>query len=77
MSRIEGALQFIRGVDGVDAALIGVNDEPQLRECVAAFRGNAAARVDYSSIASSRESLLNPATWPARQATTEGAACRS
>lgn len=76
LSRLEGALQFIRGVEGVDAALIGVNDEPQLRQCIAAFRGNAASRIDFSAVACSRDSLLNPATWPAKHIATESATCR-
>jgi aryl-alcohol dehydrogenase-like predicted oxidoreductase len=76
LSRLEGALQFIRTVDGVDVALIGVNDEPQLRDCVAAFRGSASAQIDFSVLSCSRDSLLDPSTWPDNSRAKDIAACQ-
>lgn len=74
LNRLEGALQFIRGVELVDAALIGVTAEAQLRDCISAFRASHGSAADFSEIACSRQSLLNPASWPGRQHLKESAA---
>ena len=76
MGRLEGALQFIRGVGLVDVALIGVNAEAQLRDCISAFRAGGGV-TDFSEIACSRESLLNPASWPTKEQLKGTAACGS
>lgn len=77
MSRLEGALQFIRGVALVDVALVGVNAETQLQDCVSAFRSRQGDAADFSELACSRESLLNPASWPDREQIRGIAACGS
>lgn len=77
LSRLQGALRFIRGVEPLDAALVGVNDEVQLRECLAAFRGEAATTIDFGAAACNREELLNPAAWPANATQRGDAACAS
>lgn len=64
ISRLQGALQFIRGVDLVDVALVGVTSHEQLQECIGVFEHPPAAPSDYAALASRDDILLNPSKWP-------------
>lgn len=74
LSPVEGALSFIRQVEAVDVALVGVNCPAQLRECISAFSIARTTEADFSQVACHNETLLNPAQWPASQPSNLGAA---
>lgn len=64
LSRIQGALQFIGGIDCVDVALLGVASSAQLEECIGVLGRNPSDLPDFSQVACNDEILLNPSKWP-------------
>ena len=64
IGRLQGALQFIGGVEFVDVALVGVASREQLEECVGLFARARDDRPDFSTVACTDEVLLNPSKWP-------------
>jgi aryl-alcohol dehydrogenase-like predicted oxidoreductase len=67
LSPVEGALSFIRQVEAVDVALVGVNCPAHLQECISAFSSARTMEADFSQAACHNETLLNPALWPVSQ----------
>lgn len=63
-SPLEGALGFIKGIPGVDVALIGVTSASQLRDCVAAYQRGC--ELDLRTYACSDDSLIDPRRWRSR-----------
>lgn len=65
LSPLKGALAFIRNVEQVDVALVGVASRAQLQECIEAVHAGQTVEADFSEVACHNEMLLNPALWPA------------
>ncbi len=64
LSPLEGALSFMRHVEQVDVALVGVSCRAQMQECIRAFHVARKSITDFSAAACHNEMLLNPASWP-------------
>lgn len=65
LTQLEGALQFIKSVEGLDAVIIGVNNSQQLMENIAAWRRTPIKPIDmFSRFAMSNEALVDPSNWP-------------
>jgi aryl-alcohol dehydrogenase-like predicted oxidoreductase len=61
---LEAALSFVREVEEIDVALVGVTSRAQLEACLTALRAARPAKADFSRVACNNERLLNPASWP-------------
>lgn len=64
LSPLEGALSFLRDLEEVDVALVGVTCRAELQGCLDAFRAAQKTKADFSAVACRNERLLNPALWP-------------
>ena len=67
LSPVEGALGFLRRLDGPDVLLVGVTNEKQLRDNIAAFKSAEALNQDYSRFAVEEKEMVNPQLWELRQ----------
>lgn len=61
---LEGALSFARSLAGVGTVLVGVTSLAELLELLSAWT-QANHQLDFSSLACTDETVLNPALWPA------------
>ena len=66
LSPVEGALGFLRGLDGPDVLLVGVTNEKQLRDNIEAFKSAEALNQDYSRFAVEEKEMVNPQLWKIR-----------
>lgn len=62
MTPAQAALEFVIGLDEVDAVICGINDSIQLRELIASS-GRVAGSHDFSHFAVSDERIINPTNW--------------
>jgi aryl-alcohol dehydrogenase-like predicted oxidoreductase len=60
-SPLEASLGFVKHLDDVDVALIGVNSQAQMQECLGAY--DRAAPLDLTRFASDDLELLDPRRW--------------
>jgi aryl-alcohol dehydrogenase-like predicted oxidoreductase len=63
MSRVDGALAFIRQADAVDCAIVGVQSVKELGELVAASNASARTPIDFGRFAVADEDLILPPRW--------------
>ena len=63
------ALGFVKALDEVDSAIVGVTRLEELEEIVAAWRSASASLEECSALACDDEALVNPASWKLRAAT--------
>jgi aryl-alcohol dehydrogenase-like predicted oxidoreductase len=61
LSPLQACLAFVRGTTEIDAAIVGVTTEAELRECLAAFED--AADFDGANYQCDDPLVLNPALW--------------
>src|SRR5262249_10927109 len=60
-SSLEAALGFVKYLDEVDVAVIGVNSGTELQACIEAYE--RAPRLDLAGFASSETELVDPRLW--------------
>ena len=66
LSRAGGALAFLRGLETIDEIIVGVTDEQQLQELLAAFRQPIPPELDFQVFAWNDEAMLDPSRWHAK-----------
>ncbi|GGJ64217.1 aryl-alcohol dehydrogenase-like predicted oxidoreductase [Anoxybacillus voinovskiensis] len=62
LSRLEGAIHFVKQIDEVDRIVVGVDHVQQFIEIIEAYNKNI-PRIDFSSFAMEDEDILNPSLW--------------
>lgn len=63
LSRLLAALQFIKGVEGVDAVVVGVCSVEELAQVVETFESAQAGHPRFREFAISDERFVNPSHW--------------
>ena len=64
MSKLDLAIQFIKSIDGVDSAIVGVTDTNQLKEIVHSFSLNSSLnKLEFTKLAINNSNFVNPSKW--------------
>ncbi len=63
LSPLQGALQFVLQNKFIDCVVVGVASAGEFKEIIQAARAKSAADVDWTAIAATDETLLNPSRW--------------
>jgi aryl-alcohol dehydrogenase-like predicted oxidoreductase len=63
LSPVQGAFAYLRSVQSLDAVVLGIASETQLRENDADWRSANAIDVDFAAFAIDDEKIVNPGLW--------------